>query len=242
MLVALDTSTKYASIALYDGQAVVGELNWLSGVQHTVQLLPNLERLLSLRQLDVGSLRAVAVALGPGSFTGLRVAVSLAKGLCLARGLPFVGVGTLAATAYAQALVCKQVCALIDAGRGQLHGALYPAGEQTWRPEGSSGILPLADLLGLVREPTLFCGEAASQAALIRERLGKLAVIAPPAASVRRAGYLAELAWRRYEAKDFDDLATVQPLYLSRPAVPPPRGKSSWSLEQRLHGPGSGGH
>jgi tRNA threonylcarbamoyladenosine biosynthesis protein TsaB len=222
MLAAIDTSTRYAGLALYDERGLVAETNWLAGSNHTVQLLPTLERLLGLYDAEARSLRAVAVALGPGSFNGLRVGVSAAKGLCLALGIPFVGVGTLATTAYGHHLAGRQLCALVDAGRGQLHGALFAPDEARWNAEGTSGILTLAELLERVDRPTLFCGELHESArAMIGERLGGTAVVASPALAVRRAAWLAELAWGRFIAGEHEDLATVQPLYLRRPEGQP---------------------
>ena len=204
-------------MALYDERGLLAESNWLAGSNHSVQLLPGLEHLLSLQQVEVRSLRAVGVALGPGSFNGLRVAVSTAKGLCLALGLPFLGVGTLAATAYQHRLAGRPVCALVDAGRGQLYGTIYPADARSWPAEGAGGILPLADLVSRVDQPTVFCGELSEgAAALLSEWLGDLALLATPATSLRRAACLAELAWARFAAGESDDLARVQPLYLRR--------------------------
>lgn len=218
MLAALDTSTKMAGIALYEKGRVVAELSWWSDNEHSKQLLPNLQRLLEMQHAGPEQVTAVAVALGPGSFNGLRVAMSTAKGLCFARALPLIGVGTLAATAYAHRLAGKPVCALIDAGRGQIYGALFGANETEWRPEGQSGIVILDQLLERVAEPTLFCGEISQATAeRIREAVGNLAVIASPALALRRAGALAELAWRRLARGEQDDLATLQPIYVQRP-------------------------
>lgn len=225
MLAAIDTSTRHAGVALYDERGLVAETNWLAGSNHTVQLLPALERMLALYEAEARSLRAVGVALGPGSFNGLRVAVSTAKGLCLALGIPFVGIGTLAATAYGQRLTGRPICALVDAGRGQLHGALFQARGDRWLPEGDSGIHTLAELLDQVAEPTVFCGELnEAGVAAIAEKMGERALIATSATAARRAGWLAELAWRRFQAGEQDDLASVQPLYLRRPQGQPTTG------------------
>lgn len=222
MLVALDSSTKYAGLALWDEGGLLAELNWLAGGNHTKQLLPNLRWLLAEQGAEMAAVRAVAVAMGPGSFNGLRVAVSAAKGLCLGLGVPLVGAGTLAYTAYAQRLVGLPVCALVDAGRGQLFGALFDPRDDTWPAEGASGIAPLAQLLERVVGNTIFCGEvSAPAAALILERLGERALIAAAASGSRRAACLAELGWRYFRAGEFADLATAQPLYVQRPAIPP---------------------
>ena len=95
MLLAIDTATDTASLALHDGFQVRVEHTWESARRHTVELVPRL--LAALEQVGLGAehLSGVAVTRGPGSFTGLRVGIAVAKGLALARGLPLVGVPTL---------------------------------------------------------------------------------------------------------------------------------------------------
>ncbi len=95
MLLAIDTSTHYASVALHDRSALLGEHTWLARQDHTRTLLPNVKRLLQDAGCGLANLSAVAIALGPGSFNGLRVGLSTAKGLAIARGIPLVGASTL---------------------------------------------------------------------------------------------------------------------------------------------------
>ncbi len=223
MLAALDTSTKYAGVALYDERGPLAELNWLAGSNHTRQLLPNLESLLRAQGATVQDLRVVAVALGPGSFNGLRVALSTAKGLCLGLGVPLVTVGTLAATAFAQRLGGVPICAKVDAGRGQLYGALFDPRGETWPATGISGVRPLPELLASLDGPTIFCGElGAAGAALVTESLGRAAAVAGLGAGLRRAACLAELGWRRWQDGEVADPATAQAIYVQRPPLPSP--------------------
>ncbi len=102
MLVAIDTATNYASLALHDGFKVRAEYTWEAQRRHTVGLLPRLVAALEQLGLGVEHLSGVAVTRGPGSFTGLRVGLAVAKGLALARGLALVSVPTLDVVAVAQ--------------------------------------------------------------------------------------------------------------------------------------------
>ena len=95
MLLAVDTSTAQLGLALYDGATVAAELTWTSRARHTVELAPALSGLMSRVGLSMSDLSALAVALGPGSFTSLRVGLAFVKGLALARKLPIIGVPTL---------------------------------------------------------------------------------------------------------------------------------------------------
>jgi tRNA threonylcarbamoyladenosine biosynthesis protein TsaB len=102
MLLALDTATRFASFALHDGRAIRYEMSWEAGRQHTTQLMPRVVEALEELEVRPEALSAVAVALGPGSFTGLRVGMAIAKGLALARGIPIIGIPTLDILAAAQ--------------------------------------------------------------------------------------------------------------------------------------------
>src|SRR5262249_88991 len=99
VLLAIDTSTALASVALYDGR-VLAEATSIAGQDHSRQLLPRIEDLLGAVQRSKSDLTALGVALGPGSFNGLRVGIATAKALAFARGLPIVGIETLRVTAY----------------------------------------------------------------------------------------------------------------------------------------------
>ena len=104
MLLAVDTSTAQVGLAVYDGVQVISEYAWRSGQRHTVELAPAVFELLKRCGLTMDDVRALGVALGPGSFTSLRVGLSLVKGFALARDLPLIGIPTLDILATAQPL------------------------------------------------------------------------------------------------------------------------------------------
>ncbi len=214
MILALDTSTRTASMAIYGKQeGVVTELTWCSSNHHTVELAPYLDLLLSPRELA-----GIAVALGPGSFTGLRVGLSLAKGFALAQDIPLIGIPTLDALAYSQSHQPLPICALLQAGRGRICAALY---EKGFRRVTDYLLTTIEGLSSEITRSTLICGEIDEVGmAILRKRVGDRAVITSPAASLRRAGYLAELGWKRLQRGEVDDPRTLEPLYLHRPEIP----------------------
>ena len=120
MLLAIDTSTAYVGLAVYDGTQVIGEYIWRSNQHHTVELAPAVAELLARSGLTMDDIHALGVALGPGSFTSLRVGLSLVKGLAVARHLPLVGIPTLDIYAASQPLSKLPLLAAIQAGRGRL--------------------------------------------------------------------------------------------------------------------------
>ncbi len=223
MLLALDTSTRLAGIALYDGAAgLVAEYNWHSANRHTVELLPQVSLMMAQAGVRPADLKAVGVALGPGSFTGLRVALAAAKGLALANGLKLLGVPTLDAVAYPHQSEPAPVIAVIQAGRGRVCWALYAPGPAGWARQQEprlSTVLEMAN--GIVRR-TVVAGELlpSDQEILLQAAGSERVVLLSPALSMRRAGYVAELAWQRYAAGEADDLASLSPIYLHEPAAP----------------------
>ena len=218
MLVAIDTATAYASLALHDGFQVRMEHTWQSPRRHTVELSPRLAA--ALEQLGLGAehLSGVAVTRGPGSFTGLRVGMAVAKGLALSRGLPLIGVPTLDVVAAAQGRDRRPLCAVLQAGRRRICVATYRRRSGEWRVREEPSLTTWQSLAQRTTVPTLFCGEVDAEGADALASLGDLAVLLPGAARLRRAGFLAEVAWRRLNRGETDDPATLAPIYLQHPA------------------------
>ena len=222
MLLAVDTATQMASLALYDQAKgrVLGEESWHSVNNHTVELMPRLVRLLEQQALTPADVSGLVVSLGPGSFTGLRIGLGVAKGLALARRLPLVGVPTLEVVAHPHMTQRLPIWAVLQAGRGRICAGHWARHKGRWRRRGDYQLTTLDKLCEQVDKPTLFCGEIdADHVDQIRERLGLTAVIATPAASLRRAAYLAELGWERLSRGDSDDAATLSPIYLQHPQI-----------------------
>jgi tRNA threonylcarbamoyladenosine biosynthesis protein TsaB len=160
------------------------------------------------------SLEALGVALGPGSFTSLRVGLAFVKGLALARHLPIIGIPTLDILAAAQEVRDVPLAAVLQAGRGRLALAWYEADENGWSTKGPPNVTTADELAENIRKPTIVCGElsADERQRLARKRVNVL--LASPAACVRRPAVLAELAWERWQAGVQDDAASLAPIYM----------------------------
>ena len=222
MLLAIDTATHMAGLALFDPSRglVLGEESWRSANRHTVELMPRLDRLLGQHGMTPDALKGLAVSLGPGSFTGLRIGLSVAKGLVLARQIPLVGIPTLDVVAQPHMIQALPIWAILQAGRGRICAAQYVRRKGRWGRRGEYLLTTLAELCDQVRDPSLFCGEIDAQStAEIRQRLGLEAIIASPAASMRRAAFLAELGWERLARGDTDNAALLSPIYLQNPQI-----------------------
>ena len=219
MLLAIDTATANASIALYQ-DAVLGETTWNVGQDHTRDLLPRVHDLLTVCGRSMRDVEAVGVGLGPGSFNGLRVGLATAKAMCLALSIPIVGIETPRALAYQFRLTNRPVRTLSNAGLGEVATGLYQASDQLFATLEEPHITSLEAALNASPTDTLFCGELRPEwRDAIVARFGEDGVVPRPAEAARRAGYLAELAWQEYQAGIVGDAATLQPLYLRRPAI-----------------------
>lgn len=217
MLVAIDTATDRASLALHDGFRVRIEHTWEAPRRHTVELTPRLADAMQQLGLRYDKLSGVAVTTGPGSFTGLRVGVSVAKGLAVAQRLPLVGVPTLDVVAAGQGRDRRQLAAVVQAGRGRISVAIYRWQFGAWRIQEGPRLTTWASLAQEIAEPTLFCGEVGEAGAKMISGLGDRGVLLPPPWRLRRAGFLAELAWHRLNQGDVDDPASLTPIYLKYP-------------------------
>ena len=125
LLLALDTSTRQASVALCTEQTLLGEYTWQVGNNHSVELLERIQRLFAECGTTMQTLDAIAVATGPGSFNGLRVALTTAKSLAFALRKPLVGVSTLDIIAAQHRDWHGPICAVLEAGRAELYTACY---------------------------------------------------------------------------------------------------------------------
>ncbi len=220
MLLAIDTSTAQTGLALYDGAQVIAERVWRVHGHHSRELTPALVDMLSQSRIGVEALRAVGVATGPGSFTSLRVGLSLAKGLALARGLALIGVPTLDVVAAAIPPAQQELIAVLQAGRGRLAVGRYRANQDGWQAVSLAQAMTVEALAASLTGAAILCGELTiAERAYFERREG--IQLASPAQCVRRPAVLAELAWRRWQAGQVDSLAALAPFYLHVAGGPP---------------------
>jgi len=231
MLLALDTATATASIAIYDlaEQQLLAELTWQARRRQTQDLLTIVQQWLAQLDLTPQHLTALAVTTGPGSFTGVRIAISAVKGIGL--GLPVVpqviGLPTLCVTAAPWLLLAQRstptptLCAFIQAGRGRYNWTFFSAGDLLHRPtaaDHSGGTVDefVQALVVVAPQSIWLAGELDAPLANAVQPLSHVFVI-DAVSSERRAGQLARLAALQLASGAQDDLQTLQPLYLRNP-------------------------
>ncbi len=227
MYLAIDSTTAHAGVAAISGDgAVAAEVTWHAGRNHTAELYPAIEEVLRQGKTNREELNGVIVAVGPGSFTGIRIGMATAKGLAIGLRVPLVGVGTLEAATYAFAWGKRPVWGALDAGRGQVVVAAFEGEQITlaqgqWRRVVDEQILDPEEFCSRIGDgEVILCGEPPEGVVeLVRERLGDLVTIPSKAARIRRPGMLAELGWKRLIDGDSDDPMDLAPLYVRPPAA-----------------------
>ncbi|HLE05251.1 MAG TPA: tRNA (adenosine(37)-N6)-threonylcarbamoyltransferase complex dimerization subunit type 1 TsaB [Anaerolineales bacterium] len=213
MLLAIDTASRMLGVALHDGGRVLSESTWYGSGHHTTELAPEVALALSRAAVEVSELTAVAVALGPGSYTGLRIGLALAKGLSLSHNLQVVGIPTLDILANPQPPREGPMLAVMQAGRGRVAGVWYKWSRKGWSARRGALNLRWEEILAELKQATYICGELDLES---RETLHKseFVELAPPALCVRRPSVLAELALEKVGHGKPEDTARLAPIYL----------------------------
>ena len=230
MLLALDTATTTASIALYDLETdqLLAELTWQARRRQTQELTPAIQDLLARMDLAPAEITALAATTGPGSFTGVRIAISTAKGIAL--GLPtlptLIGLPTLSVTAAPWVAVAAKlspdprIVACIQAGRGRYNWAEFSPADRLHRPgvddHGAGKAADFVASLAAMTDPVWLVGELNADLADGVAGLAHVQTL-DNSFGLRRAGHLARLAALHLAAGHEDDLASFQPLYLQAP-------------------------
>ena len=219
MILALDTATRWTGLALHDGKRVIAEQGWHSKHTQTIELTPAVGTLLEKSGVAAADLRALAVAIGPGSYTSLRVGLAVAKGLSLAHQIPLIGVPTLDIMAASVGLRTGSLLVVLEAGRKRVIAGMYRWQERRgWQASEQPIIETWETLLFHLETSTTFAGEISPEAAKLIRASKKPFFLVPAAASVRRAGYLAEIGWQRSRQGLVDDAASLAPSYLRDPS------------------------
>jgi tRNA threonylcarbamoyladenosine biosynthesis protein TsaB len=218
LLLAIDTATPRVSVALGRDGRVIGDISLDGGRRHAEQLAPAIEYLCSELDVELGQLAAIAVGLGPGLFTGLRVGVTTARVMAQSLRIPVIGVPSLDLIAYPLRYASRLVVPVVDARRHEVFFACYrpvPGGVQRITPYEVTSPDGLAGELEARGEDALLAGDGALR---YENELGKLdrVELAGPGAALPSAAALVELAGARYEREEFSPPDEVHPLYLRR--------------------------
>lgn len=216
-ILALDSSGIVASVAVVEDQNLLAEYTVNYKKTHSQTLLPMLDEISKMTELDLESLDAVAVAAGPGSFTGLRIGSATAKGLGLALKKPLVSIPTLEGLAYNLYDTKGLICPLMDARRNQVYTGVYRFADhrlQTVEEQRAADILEILECINQLGEPVTFLGDGVP---VFRDAIGRTVKVpfsfAPAHLNKQRAAAVAALACVYMEEGRTETAAEHRPDY-----------------------------
>ncbi len=217
-ILAFDTSTSYESIALSHNGQIIADVTLNAQRTHSERLLPTVENLLSQTELKLEELSGIAVSIGPGSFTGLRIGLSTAKGLCFGLKLPLYVVSTLKSLANNVYLALTNICTLMDAGRDELYYAVYsPDLTEIQKP----AIAKIEKILSVVDKDTILVGPISSKMKEAFLDANDTTSFARTINCYPKASSLIDIIENKkgFEVYKADDISKVEPLYIRRSAA-----------------------
>jgi len=224
MILALNTSTLQFGLALLEEDGNIRAEYFMSkGKGHFGSLMPALDFLVTSSKSDIHDLEGIIVAMGPGSFTGLRVGLSTAKGLSHGLEVPIIGVSSLEAMAYQLSYSGFPVISVLDSRKYEFFAARFIWGDDhALVRNGKDVCLKVEDLSSLCKEPALFVGnDFTGQGSLIKEMLGPRAILAPAHLWNPKASAVGILGLKRFHARNFDDSQQLSPIYMRPPGIRP---------------------
>ena len=216
-ILAVDTATNSCSVAVTDDGKLAAELTISKDETHSKHLMELIHSVLQNAGFGVGDLDGLAVTIGPGSFTGLRIGISTIKGLALALGKPVVGVSTLKALARQCGQTPHLICPLLDARKGEVYAATYGFNKgQLIQKTGARAMIPEA-VVEDIKSTCVFIGTGAR---VYRQRIiavaGSLAHFVPEGQNTIKASSVAFLSMPRFEANDTDGISDLVPHYIRK--------------------------
>jgi tRNA threonylcarbamoyladenosine biosynthesis protein TsaB len=222
MLLAINTSTPQFSIAFLRKNGSLLAEQIISAPSRNFRILvPAFHDLLKVSGSDPKGFSAVAVATGPGSFTGLRVGIAFAKGLSQGLGIPVIGISTLEAIAHQCLEASVPICPLVDSRRGEVFTALFHRSREGNLVRISQDTCLMMEALPcLIKETSVFVGnDYDNQAPQVRQYVGSKARLAPPHLWNLRASWIGWLGLRNAGERGFDRMSDLFPVYLRAPDI-----------------------
>lgn len=216
-ILAVDTATQSCSVAILNGGRLSCELVTLKEETHSKHLMGLIRNVLEMAGISVSDLDGMAVTIGPGSFTGLRIGVSTVKGMAHALDKPVVGISSLDALAWQCGECAYLICAILDARKGEVYAATYQYRDgvfsQTDRPKATSPVAAVER----IKAPCLFIGSGAElYREEIRNMLKDRAHFAPEGQHIIRASSVGFLSLQRFQNRDTKEVASLVPQYIRK--------------------------
>lgn len=219
-ILGIDTSDRINAIGLIEGDRILADFTWEAMDNSLQKIVLNIDSVLQNRGFKLADVEGLAVGIGPGSWTGVRVGVTVGKIIAYATNKPVWGISSLDVLAYQARDISSLLCPLVDAGRENVYAAFYRAQGENAAQEGEYYVGHIEGLLEIIREPTFFLGNTAHlYRQIIEGKLGSLAGFRDEPEDVRRGSVVALLALLRLKNGESDDALSLSPLYLKESAA-----------------------
>jgi tRNA threonylcarbamoyladenosine biosynthesis protein TsaB len=215
IILGIETATMTGGLALMDEGKLIAEYTLNMKTTHSSRLMPALDWILRDASLDKKQIDGIAISIGPGSFTGLRIGLATAKGLALGLNIPLIVVETLDALAHNISYPEYQVCAVLDARKKEVYSAFYKCENDVLVKKSHYQVISPNELLDQIHEKTIMLGDALDvYGGFFKEKLGDLIVFAPSAQRLPRAAVVAEMGLAKLKLGEILDLASSEPYYI----------------------------
>lgn len=218
-ILGIDTSTMAASVAVLEDDKLICEYTVNTKKTHSQKLMPMIENMLNLSEIDITEIDAIAICIGPGSFTGLRIGMATAKAMAHVNNVPIIGVNSLEMLSANMDLCDKKICAILDAQRNQVYTAKYILEDSKMKELGEIDIVPIDILLEEIEnsnEQWIILGEAAYKYKNKIENISNV-TIACPGNNITRASSLCFVARNKFmENKDVHNCYDINPMYIRK--------------------------
>ncbi len=217
-ILGIETSTKTGSVAIVSEEGVIAQYSLNIEVTHSERLMATVDRVLKDTGFTIADMDGYAVAIGPGSFTGLRIGLAAVKGLALVTGKPVAAVPTLKALAWNLPFAAYPVCTMLDARKNEVYAATYRFEGTALLHVMAEAVISLSRLSERISEKTLFTGEASHLfRGDIEKVFGDRALFAPISAILPSAAIVAEIGLDMIKSGKQADPDNLTPMYIRRP-------------------------
>ena len=219
-ILGIDTSTKFCNLGLIEDEDILIEYT-INGLKkkHSSILVPAIKNLLKTIDLKIEEINGIAVSIGPGSFTGLRIGLCVAKGLCYARSLPLLGIPTLDAMAFPLKEIPYLICPVLESKKDEIYDVVFRGGVSLQRVMDykCEDIQSLLVRLSPLKEKIIFSGDGIKKYRdIIKEKIGKDALFIDSQLNLTVATSIAFLGLNKLKKGEEDDISTLSPFYLRK--------------------------
>ena len=219
-ILGIDTSTKFCNLGLIEDEDILIECT-INGLKkkHSSILVPAIKNLLKTINLKIEEINGIAVSIGPGSFTGLRIGLSVAKGLCYARSLPLLGIPTLDAMAFPFKEIPYLICPVLESKKDEIYDVVFRGGVSLHKVMDykCEDIQSLLFRLSPLKEKIIFSGDGIKKYRdIIKEKIGKDALFIDSQLNLPVATSIAFLGLNKLKKGEKDNISTLSPFYLRK--------------------------